>query len=119
MAKRGKGAIVNISTMVADYGVSGMTLYGSSKAAINLPTKSWALNMARAASASIQSALDLHERRARKQWEKVVSNLLRKRRRAVRQQPTRLTRPLFSWRRIARVSVMGQNSASTAGRTAI
>src|SRR6202162_907966 len=42
MAKRGKGAIVNISTMVADYGVSGMSLYGSSKAAINLLTKAWA-----------------------------------------------------------------------------
>ncbi len=42
MAKRGKGAIVNVSTMVADYGVSGMGLYGSSKAAINLLTKAWA-----------------------------------------------------------------------------
>ena len=42
MAKRGKGAIVNVSTMVADYGVSGMSLYGSSKAAINLLTKGWA-----------------------------------------------------------------------------
>ena len=42
MAKRGKGAIVNVSTMVADYGVSGMSLYGSSKAAINLLTKAWA-----------------------------------------------------------------------------
>ncbi len=42
MAKRGKGAIVNVSTMVADYGVPGMSLYGSSKAAINLLTKSWA-----------------------------------------------------------------------------
>jgi NAD(P)-dependent dehydrogenase (short-subunit alcohol dehydrogenase family) len=42
MAKRGNGAIVNVSTMVADYGVSGMSLYGSSKAAINLLTKSWA-----------------------------------------------------------------------------
>src|ERR1700739_758693 len=42
MAKRGKGAIVNVSTMVADYGVSGMSLYGSTKAAINLLTKSWA-----------------------------------------------------------------------------
>ena len=39
MAKRGKGAIVNVSTMVADYGASGMSLYGSSKAAINLLTK--------------------------------------------------------------------------------
>jgi NAD(P)-dependent dehydrogenase (short-subunit alcohol dehydrogenase family) len=42
MAKRGKGAIVNVSTMVADFGMSGMSLYGSSKAAINLLTKSWA-----------------------------------------------------------------------------
>jgi NAD(P)-dependent dehydrogenase (short-subunit alcohol dehydrogenase family) len=41
MAKRGKGAIVNLSTMVADYGASGMSLYGSSKAAINLLTKVW------------------------------------------------------------------------------
>jgi NAD(P)-dependent dehydrogenase (short-subunit alcohol dehydrogenase family) len=41
MAKTGKGAIVNLSTMVADYGASGMSLYGSSKAAINLLTKTW------------------------------------------------------------------------------
>lgn len=43
MAERGKGAIVNISTMVADYGAPGMSLYGSSKAAINLLTKTWAV----------------------------------------------------------------------------
>jgi len=42
MVKRGNGAIVNLSTMVADYGAPGMTLYGSSKAAINLLTKTWA-----------------------------------------------------------------------------
>jgi len=42
MAQRGKGAIVNISTMVADYGAPGMSLYSSSKAAINLLTKAWA-----------------------------------------------------------------------------
>jgi NAD(P)-dependent dehydrogenase (short-subunit alcohol dehydrogenase family) len=42
MAKRGKGAIVNISMMAADYGVPGMSLYGSSKAATNLLTKTWA-----------------------------------------------------------------------------
>jgi NAD(P)-dependent dehydrogenase (short-subunit alcohol dehydrogenase family) len=42
MAKKGKGAIVNLSTMVADYGAPGMSLYGSSKAAINLLTKAWA-----------------------------------------------------------------------------
>lgn len=42
MAKRGRGAIVNLSTMVADYGAAGMSLYGSSKAALNLLTKTWA-----------------------------------------------------------------------------
>ena len=42
MAKRGKGAIVNLSTMAADYGAPGLSLYGSSKAAINLLTKVWA-----------------------------------------------------------------------------
>jgi NAD(P)-dependent dehydrogenase (short-subunit alcohol dehydrogenase family) len=41
MAKKGKGTIVNLSTVVADYGASGMSLYGSSKAAINLLTKVW------------------------------------------------------------------------------
>ena len=41
MAQRGKGAIVNVSTMVAGYGVAGLSLYGSSKAAINLLTKAW------------------------------------------------------------------------------
>ena len=42
MAKRGKGAIINLSTMVADYGAAGMALYGSSKSAIKLLTKAWA-----------------------------------------------------------------------------
>src|SRR5690349_888033 len=31
MAKNGKGAIVNLSTMAADYGAPGLSLYGSSK----------------------------------------------------------------------------------------
>ena len=42
MASRGKGTIVNLSTMAADYGAPGMSLYGSSKAAINLLIKTWA-----------------------------------------------------------------------------
>ncbi|MEW1685501.1 SDR family oxidoreductase [Streptomyces sp. T12] len=42
MAERGRGSIVNVSTMVADFGMAGMALYGSSKAAVNLLTKSWA-----------------------------------------------------------------------------
>ncbi len=42
MAERGHGAIVNITTMVAEFGMNGMGLYGSSKAALMLLTKSWA-----------------------------------------------------------------------------
>ncbi|MCP9999383.1 SDR family oxidoreductase [Streptomyces werraensis] len=42
MAERGHGSIINLSTMVADFGMAGMALYGSSKAAVNLLTKSWA-----------------------------------------------------------------------------
>jgi NAD(P)-dependent dehydrogenase (short-subunit alcohol dehydrogenase family) len=42
MANRGKGAIVNVSTISADFGTSGLSLYGSSKAALNFLTKAWA-----------------------------------------------------------------------------
>jgi NAD(P)-dependent dehydrogenase (short-subunit alcohol dehydrogenase family) len=42
MAERGDGAIVNVSTMVAQFGMAQMALYGSSKAALVLLTKSWA-----------------------------------------------------------------------------
>jgi NAD(P)-dependent dehydrogenase (short-subunit alcohol dehydrogenase family) len=42
MAATGGGAIVNISTMVASFGLSGMALYGSTKAALELLTKAWA-----------------------------------------------------------------------------
>jgi NAD(P)-dependent dehydrogenase (short-subunit alcohol dehydrogenase family) len=42
MAERGKGAIINVSSMVGDFGVAGFALYGSSKAALNLLTKAWA-----------------------------------------------------------------------------
>ena len=42
MAARGNGAIVNVTTMVADIGMAEMGLYGSTKAALVLLTKSWA-----------------------------------------------------------------------------
>ncbi len=42
MAERGKGAIVNVSSMVGGFGMAGMALYGSTKAALNLLTKAWA-----------------------------------------------------------------------------
>jgi NAD(P)-dependent dehydrogenase (short-subunit alcohol dehydrogenase family) len=42
MVDRGSGAVVNVSTMVANFGMPGMALYGSSKAALQLLTKAWA-----------------------------------------------------------------------------
>jgi NAD(P)-dependent dehydrogenase (short-subunit alcohol dehydrogenase family) len=42
MAAHGGGAIVNVSTMVASFGFPGMALYGSTKAALELLTKTWA-----------------------------------------------------------------------------
>jgi NAD(P)-dependent dehydrogenase (short-subunit alcohol dehydrogenase family) len=42
MAANGGGAIVNVSTMVASFGLPGMALYGSTKAALELLTKTWA-----------------------------------------------------------------------------
>jgi NAD(P)-dependent dehydrogenase (short-subunit alcohol dehydrogenase family) len=42
MAGRGAGVIVNVSTMVAGFGLDGMALYGSTKAALELLTKAWA-----------------------------------------------------------------------------
>ena len=42
MAQRGHGAIINVTTMVAEFGMAEMGLYASSKAALVLLTKSWA-----------------------------------------------------------------------------
>jgi len=42
MAARGHGAIINLTTMVSEFGAAGYALYGSSKAAVVLLTKAWA-----------------------------------------------------------------------------
>jgi NAD(P)-dependent dehydrogenase (short-subunit alcohol dehydrogenase family) len=42
MAQRGQGAIINVTTMVAEFGMAGLSLYGASKAAAALLTKAWA-----------------------------------------------------------------------------
>lgn len=42
MAARGWGRIVNVTTMVAHFGMAGAALYGSSKAALGLLTLAWA-----------------------------------------------------------------------------
>lgn len=43
MAERGRGKIINITTVAAHAGVAGGAAYGASKAALALLTKSWAL----------------------------------------------------------------------------
>jgi NAD(P)-dependent dehydrogenase (short-subunit alcohol dehydrogenase family) len=42
MAARGGGTIVNVTTMVAEFGMAGLSAYGASKAAVALLTKAWA-----------------------------------------------------------------------------
>jgi NAD(P)-dependent dehydrogenase (short-subunit alcohol dehydrogenase family) len=43
MAERGRGSIVNVSTMVAGRGAAGMAAYGATKAALESLTRSWAV----------------------------------------------------------------------------
>jgi NAD(P)-dependent dehydrogenase (short-subunit alcohol dehydrogenase family) len=42
MAARGSGSIINISSMVADVGLSGGAVYGATKGALNSMTRAWA-----------------------------------------------------------------------------
>lgn len=42
MAAQGKGAIVNVSTMGSRFSIPGMAVYGATKSALNMLTKSWA-----------------------------------------------------------------------------
>jgi NAD(P)-dependent dehydrogenase (short-subunit alcohol dehydrogenase family) len=42
MAARGEGAVINVSTMAASFGLPGLAVYGASKAAVELLTKAWA-----------------------------------------------------------------------------
>ncbi len=42
MVARGDGAIINVTTMVAEFGMAGLSAYGASKAAVALLTKAWA-----------------------------------------------------------------------------
>jgi NAD(P)-dependent dehydrogenase (short-subunit alcohol dehydrogenase family) len=42
MAAHGHGSIINVTTMVAEFGMAGLSAYGASKAAAALLTKAWA-----------------------------------------------------------------------------
>jgi NAD(P)-dependent dehydrogenase (short-subunit alcohol dehydrogenase family) len=79
MAERGKGAIVNLSTMVADYGAPGMSLYGSSKAAINLLTKTWAAEYGPKGVRVNAVSPELRAQRVRRRWARVSNSYSRDR----------------------------------------
>jgi NAD(P)-dependent dehydrogenase (short-subunit alcohol dehydrogenase family) len=42
MVAHGRGTIINVTTMVAEFGMAGLSAYGASKAALALLTKAWA-----------------------------------------------------------------------------
>jgi len=42
MAAQGGGTIINVTTMAAEFGMAGLSVYGASKAALVLLTKAWA-----------------------------------------------------------------------------
>lgn len=42
MVARGGGAIIDVTTMVAEFGMAGLSAYGASKAAVALLAKAWA-----------------------------------------------------------------------------
>ena len=111
MAKRGKGAVVNLSTMAADYGAPGMSVYGSSKVAINLLTKVWAaeygssgvrVNAVSAGPTRTEGTDAMGEG-----LEQLAAQAP-----AGRLQPTRLLRPSCFWRRTVPLSFTAQNSRS-------
>src|SRR5262249_48403474 len=115
MAQRGKGAIVNLSTMAAEYGAPGMSLYGSSKAALNLLTKTWAAEYGPSGVRVNAVSPGRRARKARTRGGRGSSTWPLRRQRAVRRPRTRLQRPLSFWRRIEPVSFTAPHSPSTAG----
>ncbi len=46
MAARGRGSVVNITTMAAEFGMAGAAAYGASKAAVVALTRTWAAEFA-------------------------------------------------------------------------
>jgi len=95
IAKRGNGAIIDLSTMVSDYGAPGMALYGSSKSAIKLLTKAWAAEYGPSGVRVNAVSPDLRAPKAPAPWGRARSNSRPKPRRAGRPQQTRLLRQLL------------------------
>jgi NAD(P)-dependent dehydrogenase (short-subunit alcohol dehydrogenase family) len=115
MAGRGKGAIVNISTMVADYGAPGMSLYSSSKAAINLLTRTWAAEYGPKGVRVNAVSPGPTRTEGTEAMGEALNSWLPRDLRAVQLQPMKSRRQLFSSRPIVPVSSMEQSSLWTAG----
>ena len=58
MAERGSGAIVNVGTVVADFGLAVTAIYGASKAALNLLTTDFVMRAAAATGAILPNSRD-------------------------------------------------------------
>lgn len=104
MAARGKGAIVNVSTMVADFGQSGMALYGSSKAAINLLTKAWAAEFGPRGVRVNAVSPGRRKLKERRRWPTVSRNLRRSPRRGIPRRRSRSPTRSSTWLRRTRAS---------------
>jgi NAD(P)-dependent dehydrogenase (short-subunit alcohol dehydrogenase family) len=115
MAKRGKGAIVNVSTMVADYGAPGMSLYGSSKAAINLLTKAWAAEYGPKGVRVNAVSPGPTRSEATEAMGEGVEQLAAQAPAGRPAKRTKLPRPLSSWQRIVLASFTARSSPSMEG----
>lgn len=113
MAANGGGAIVNVSTMVASFGASGMALYGATKAAVELLTKAWAAEYGPEGVRVNAIAPGPPGHRVPNPWA-MVSTSWRPRFRSVVQPPPRRspTQPC-SWARTKRPTSTGPCSRST------
>lgn len=70
MAARGSGKITNLTTMAAYVGLPGMALYGASKAALSLLTKSWAAEFGPSGSMSMRFLPAPRGRLGPSRWER-------------------------------------------------
>ncbi|OOK77055.1 short chain dehydrogenase family protein [Mycobacterium kansasii] len=98
MAERGNGVIVNVTTMVAEYGNVGTSLYGASKAAVVSLTKTWAAEYGPRAYGSTRSVQDRHSPKAPQLWVRGFAGWLALLPRAVPRRLKKSPTRLCSWR---------------------
>lgn len=98
MAERSNGVIVNVTTMVAEYGNVGTSLYGASKAAVVSLTKRGQPSTDRGAYGSMRSAPDRRSPKAPLLWVRGFADWLALLPRAVPRRLKKSPTRLCSWR---------------------